>query len=131
MNMEYLNKLLFAITYSRQRQVLIKELIDHAKAAGFDAETLGSFAKAVGDGDGMPTTHLKAIVTLREELTAILNSGWDFSGIWYPHEGKEFCSEKGNILDLTEDQLTEKQAALLAVIRKFYRRWRQHNGMAA
>jgi hypothetical protein len=61
--------------------------------------------------------------TLREELTAIVNSGWDYTGMHIPEEGREFCTEEGHVLDKTEDQLTEQQKRFLGTMRSKYRRW--------
>lgn len=55
--------------------------------------------------------------TLRRELTAIINSSYSFTGVHHPRRCREFCSERGNVLDLKEKQLTPAQKRMLGLIR--------------
>jgi hypothetical protein len=120
---------MYALTYSRKRQELIDELVVAAAAAGYGAEALPEFiASLVKDEPAVVTSSSAAVVTsstdtLREELTAIANSGWDFSGTYYPFESREFCTDEGDVIDLTEAQLSPQQRKMLAVIRNRYKRW--------
>jgi hypothetical protein len=55
--------------------------------------------------------------TLRRELTAIMKSSYDFSGVFQPKRCKEFCTERGNVLSLKEKQLSMPQKRMLGLIR--------------
>jgi hypothetical protein len=119
------------LTITRKLAALVDELGEEAKAAGFDPGTqmLDFILDVVNREQTSKPNAYEASKpnpnhTLRARLTEILDSGWDFSDLYWPHEGMEFCSEDGNVLDLTEAELTEQQRKLLHVIEKFYKRWK-------
>lgn len=114
-------QLINALAYTRWMAPIRDELIRRANNAGF-----GSDIYAYLRNPNQTTLKLvedQSQPTLRAELTEILNSGWDFTGVNYPNEGREFCSEAGRVVSKREADLTPKQSVLLAVIRKHYRRW--------
>jgi hypothetical protein len=117
-NLLSIAELLDALETDRHIASIITELMKRCQIAGY--ESLGQWLIPTDD-KASNNTSKKEI--LRTELTEIVKSGWDFYGLKHPREAREFCSEEGNVLDKTLDELTEQQAKLYRVIRKFYWRW--------
>jgi len=69
--------------------------------------------------------------TLRQELTAIANSRWDMKGMDDIERVREFCSEEGDVLDCTEEELSARQKRFLKVIRNEFGRWQRRGGRNA
>lgn len=81
-----------------------------------DKPTKDKFVEDVNDGDNIISVS-KVGETLRRELTAILRSSYDFKDVHQPRRCREFCSERGNVLDLKENQLSPAQKRMLGLIR--------------
>lgn len=113
--------LIEALFYSRWIAPLLNEWDRRAKEAG--QEPIQFFLSQLGEKQATVAATTDIGNKLGEELLGMLQSGWDFTGPIRPDEAREFCSPQGNIYELTEGELTEKQARFLALIRKFYRRW--------
>lgn len=79
------------------------------------------------------TTQPQSTGTLRDELTEIANSRWDMKTMDDIERVKEFCSEEGDVLDCTEDELSARQKRFLKAIRNEFVRWqrRQRGGRNA
>lgn len=75
----------------------------------------------------VPVPKTRSNETLRRELTAILNSGWDFSSLKDRGRCMEFCSDHdepvGYVLNKYEKDLTRNQGAMLYLIRAHYAAW--------
>jgi len=140
MTKDRLNFLLSAITYRAKRQMFIDELSMECRKAGFDPETnMLNYIEGVvmeSDFDDTPKkpasvtniaeakTEAKVEPTLRESLTEILNSGWDFSSLYDPEGAREMCSEEGDCLDRRLSELSDGQQRFIKAIKRHHRIWK-------
>jgi hypothetical protein len=90
---------------------------------------IADFAK--GKLQTSETSASKTNGTLRDELTEIANSRWDMKGMEDIERVREFCSEEGDVLDCTEEELSPRQKRFLKVIRNEFGRWQRRGGRHA
>jgi hypothetical protein len=126
MDKDRLNFILCAILYRSKKQDLLEEMAADAKKQGFDPDTdmLNYILSYKDSSSAKPSASLTVVEkegkdepTLREELTAIRNSPWNFQGM-YDREGCiEICSEEGGILDKKFSELTAMQKSFIRTMR--------------